>query len=274
MLCLCRTFCLSQTRIEGNLEQYKSSALNAQKQASSLVPGKGKLTYSLSIILPAHNEEVAIRETVCSVRDTVSAWTQDFEMIVVNDGSTDKTRTIVEKMASEDKRIRLINHAENQGYGAALVSGFAAITKELAFFMDSDGQFDIRDLEHFFPLIEAYDAVLGYRIQRRDAWMRKLNAWGWKMLVRLVFGLRVRDIDCAFKLYRSAFFRTCRLETRGAMINTEILYKFTQAGYTYTEVGVRHLPRLGGRASGARLTVILRAFRELFVYAIKWRLQK
>jgi glycosyltransferase involved in cell wall biosynthesis len=256
------------------LEQHKSSPLNAQNQALPTVPSTIKLAYSLSIILPAHNEEVVIGETVRSVRDTVSAWTQDFEIIIVNDGSKDRTREIVESLVADDARIRLINHAQNQGYGAALVSGFAAITKELAFFMDSDGQFDIHDLERFFPLIDTYDAVLGYRIQRQDAWMRKLNAWGWKMLVRLVFGLRVRDIDCAFKLYRSAFFRTCRLETRGAMINTEILYKFTQAGYTYTEVGVHHLPRRGGQATGARPAVILRAFRELFVFALKWRLQK
>jgi glycosyltransferase involved in cell wall biosynthesis len=256
------------------LEQHKSSALNAQNQTLSTTPGKVKLAYSLSIILPAHNEEVAIGETVCSVRDVVTAWTQDFEIIVVNDGSKDRTRAIVESLIADDARIRLINHAQNQGYGAALVSGFEAITKELVFFMDSDGQFDIHDLARFFPLIDTYDAVLGYRIQRQDPWMRKLNAWGWKMLVRLVFHLRVHDIDCAFKLYRSAFFRTCRLETRGAMINTEILYKFTQAGYTYTEVGVHHLPRRGGRATGARPSVILRAFRELIVFALRWRLQK
>jgi glycosyltransferase involved in cell wall biosynthesis len=276
MVCfsLSRTLCLSQTRIEGNLEQHKSSALNTQGRALPTTPGAIKLAYSLSIILPAHNEEVAIGETIRSVCDAVSAWTQDFEIVVVNDGSTDRTRAIVESFVSDDARIRLINHAHNQGYGVALVSGFAAITKELAFFMDSDGQFDIHDLERFFPLIDTYDAVLGYRMQRQDAWMRKLNAWGWKMLVRLVFGLRVRDIDCAFKLYRSAFFRSYQLETRGAMINTEILYKFTQAGYTYTEVGVHHLPRRGGRATGARPAVIMRAFRELFVFAIKWRLQK
>lgn len=274
MLFLSRTYFLWKTRIESNVEQHKSSALNTQNQALPPTPGKIKLAYSLSIILPAHNEEVAIGETVRSVRDAVSVWTQDFEIIVVNDGSKDRTREIVESLIADDTRIRLINHSQNQGYGAALVSGFEAITKELVFFMDSDGQFDIHDLERFFPLIDTYDAVLGYRIQRQDAWMRKLNAWGWKMLVRLVFGLRVRDIDCAFKLYRAAFFRTHRLETRGAMINTEILYKFTQAGYTYTEVGVHHLPRRGGSATGARPAVIMRAFRELFVFALKWRLQK
>src|SRR5437660_3171642 len=136
--------------------------------------------------------------------------------------------------------------------------------------MYSDGQFDIADLERFFAFIDEYDAVLGYRIARQDTWVRKLNAVGWKMLVRLVFGLRVRDVDCAFKLYRAKFFHEHLLETRGAMINTEILYKFTRAGYTYTQLGVRHLPRRGGRATGAKPAVIARAFREMFIFARKW----
>ncbi len=227
--------------------------------------------HSLSVIMPAHNEEVAIAATVHGVVNTLSQWLEDFEVIVVNDGSRDRTRSIVEEIAAGDSRIRLINHAVNQGYGAALVRGFEAITNELVFFMDSDGQFDISDLERFFQLIDEYDAVLGYRVNRQDTWVRKLNAWGWKMLVCVVFGLCVRDIDCAFKLYRAKFFYEHRLETRGAMINTEILYKFTRAGYTYTQLGVRHLPRRGGRATGAKLAVIARAFREMFMFAWKWR---
>ncbi len=226
--------------------------------------------YSLSVILPAHNEEAVIADTIHTVIDTLTAWVQDFEVIVVNDGSKDATRTIVEAIAATDPRVRLINYATNQGYGAALVSGFEAVTRDLVFFMDSDGQFDICDLERFFPYIGEYDAVLGYRINRQDTWMRKLNALGWKMLVSTVFGLHVRDVDCAFKLYRADFFREHRLETRGAMINAEILYKFTRAGYTYTQLGVRHLPRRGGRATGAKPAVIARAFRELFTYAWKW----
>lgn len=226
--------------------------------------------YSLSVVMPAHNEEVAIAETVHSVVEAVSHWTSDFEVIVVNDGSKDRTRSILEEAAVSDPRIRVINHEENQGYGAALVSGFTAITKDLVFFMDSDGQFDIHDLARFFPLIEKYDAVLGYRIDRQDTWLRKVNAWGWKMLVSVMFTLHVRDVDCAFKLYRAKFFHEHQLETRGAMINTEILYKFTRAGYTYTQLGVRHLPRQGGSATGAKPAVIARAFRELFLYAYQW----
>ncbi len=226
---------------------------------------------SLSAVLPAHNEEAAIAETVTSVLGTLATWMSDFEVIVVNDGSQDRTGEILDGLAGENSHLRVIHHAVNQGYGAALVSGFEASGKDFVFFMDSDGQFDIHDLERFFPLLTEYDAVLWYRIKRQDTWMRKVNAWGGKMLVRLIFGVRVRDVDCAFKIYKGSFFREYRLETRGAMINTEILYKLRRAGYTCTEVGVHHLPRNGGKATGAKPIVILRAFRELFTYARKWR---
>ena len=225
---------------------------------------------SFSVVLPAHNEEEAIATTVHEVSETLSAWMLDFEVIIVDDGSQDHTGAILDTISATHPCLKVIHHSVNQGYGAALVSGFEAASRDLTFFMDSDGQFDIHDLARFLPLIEEYDAVLGYRIDRKDTWMRKVNAWGWKILVGLVFGIHVRDVDCAFKLYPSSFFRENKLETRGAMINTEILYKFTRAGNTFTQIGVRHLPRHGGRATGAKLSVILRAFRELFVYAIKW----
>ncbi len=225
---------------------------------------------SLSVILPARNEEEAIATTIHEVSDTLSAWMLDFEVIVIDDGSKDHTGVILDTIAATHPYLKVIHHPVNQGYGAALVSGFEAITKDLVFFMDSDGQFDIHDLERFFPLLEEYDAVLGYRVNRQDTWMRKVNAWGWKILVGMVFDIYVRDVDCAFKLYPASFFCEYKLETRGAMINTEILYKFIRAGYTYTQVGVHHLPRRGGRATGAKPSVILRAFCELFIYALKW----
>ena len=229
--------------------------------------------HSISVVLPAYNEEQVIASTVFSVLHMLNMWGMDFEILVVNDGSTDHTGEIVKALALSGaySKVRLITHETNEGYGASLVSGFAAATKELVFFMDSDGQFDIRDLEEFFPLIDTYDAVIGYRVDRQDSWMRKLNAWGWKQLIGWVLDVHVRDVDCAFKLLHTEFLHQHPLETRGAMINAELLYRLKRAGYCYKEVGVIHLPRLHGRATGARLSVILRAFRELFVSARKWR---
>lgn len=233
--------------------------------------GATRLTHkSLSVVLPAYNEEAIIGKTIERVMMTLEPWLADFEIVVVNDGSYDETQAVITAIAARDARVRLINHESNQGYGAALVSGFAAASKELTFFMDSDGQFEIGDLATFFPLIERYDAVLGYRIDRQDTWIRKLNAWAWKMLITCMFGIRVRDIDCAFKLFHSSFFHENILETRGAMINVEMLYKLKRDGYRYEQVGVHHLPRTSGSATGAKLSVILRAFRELFTYARKW----
>ncbi len=229
------------------------------------------IRHSLSVVLPAYNEEQAIALTISDILAVLQSWIKDFEVIIVNDGSTDGTAAIVTAMAESDPHVRLVSHASNQGYGAALVSGFAAATKELTFFMDSDGQFDIRDLFQFFPFIDAYDAVIGYRIHRQDSWIRKLNAWGWKWLIRLVLSVHASDIDCAFKLLHTEFLHTHPLETRGAMINAELLFRLKQAGCTYKEVGVHHLPRQGGKATGAKFTVIIRAFRELFVFAREWK---
>jgi len=233
--------------------------------------GKTKNLYSLSLVLPAYNEDAVIGVTLEHVLHGLAAWVKDFEVIVVNDGSTDRTGAIVSAIMEDEPRVKLVTHARNQGYGAALASGFAAATKNLTLFMDADGQFDIRDLQRFFPFINECDAVIGYRMDRQDSWMRKLNAWGWKCLIGRVLGIHVRDVDCAFKLLQTEFLRTHPLETRGAMINAELLYKLKRAGCSCQEIGVHHLPRRGGRATGANLCVIARALRELFIYTRKWR---
>ena len=229
-----------------------------------------KSRHSLSVVLPAYNEEEVIAKTVQEILYVLDEWNLESEIIVVDDGSSDRTASVVHAIAAIAPQVRLVNHAVNQGYGAALVSGFAAASKELTFFMDSDGQFRMDDLRAFFAYIDTYDAVLGYRIKRQDTWMRKLNAWGWKTLIRALFGVRVRDIDCAFKLLHTQFLHDNPLESRGAMVNAELLYKLKRSGMTWKEIGVRHLPRRTGKATGARLSVILRAFLELAHYARKW----
>ncbi len=227
--------------------------------------------HSLSVVLPVYNEEQVIATTVEQVIRYLAGCSGDFEVIVVNDGSSDRTAAILAELARRDGRVRVLTHERNQGYGAALADGFAAATKELTFFMDSDGQFDIRELQRFLPLIGTYDAVIGYRCKRQDTLMRRLNAWGWKLIVGLALQVHVRDIDCAFKLLRTDFLHRYPLETRGAMINAELLYRLKRSGCRVKEVGVRHLPRQGGRATGAKLSVIGRAFWELFLYRRRWR---
>jgi glycosyltransferase involved in cell wall biosynthesis len=232
-----------------------------------------QLEQSLSVVLPAYNEEEVIIGTVSTVLQALETWNLDYEVIVVNDGSADRTGILLEELAAKKPRLKIVTHPVNRGYGAALISGFAAASKELSFFMDSDGQFSIDELHQFLPFAYGYDAVIGYRLQRQDPWIRKLNAWGWKQLVTLMLGVHVRDIDCAFKLYHTSFLHRQQLETQGAMINAEILYKLQREGGQIKQIGVHHLPRQGGKATGANIKVILRAFRELFIYARKWRTQ-
>ncbi len=227
-------------------------------------------SHSLSVVLPVYNEEGAIASTIERALSILPSMISDFEIIAVDDGSTDHSGPILAVIAQQVPQLRVVTHTQNQGYGAALADGFAAASKELTFFMDSDGQFDIEDLYGLLTHIDHYDAVIGYRLVRQDTVMRKLNAWGWHTLIGLVFYVHVRDIDCAFKLFRTSFLHQYAPETRGAMINAEMLYKLARAGYTYQEVGVNHLPRQAGNATGAHPRVIARAFRELFFYARKW----
>jgi glycosyltransferase involved in cell wall biosynthesis len=226
--------------------------------------------YSLSVIFPAYNEAENIHTTITSALNALPSLVSDFEIIVVNDGSKDETGAIAEALASSTPAVRVFHHPVNRGCGAALATGFGTATKEFCFYMDSDGQFDIRDLGRLLPMLHTYDGVFGYRIHRQDSLLRKVNAWGWNLLIRCIFHLQIRDIDGAFKIFRTDYLRQIQLEAHGAMMLTELVYKFAKAGYTYTQVGVNHYPRVKGHSTGGNLKVILRAFRELGYYAQKW----
>ena len=188
----------------------------------------------------------------------------DFEIILVDDGSADETGKRADAIAAVDKRIRAVHHPHNKGYGAALQTGIRAAKKELIFFTDGDGQFDISEIKLLLPLITQNDIVCGYRLDRKDPFMRKLNGWMWTQFVNLLFGMRIRDIDCAFKLFRAKVFDGMIMSSAGALISAEILARATRRGAKIAEVGVHHYPRTAGKQTGAKLKVILRAFKELF----------
>ena len=223
-----------------------------------------KSPVSISVFFPCYNEQDNVRRVVGRAKEVLEGIGADYEVIIVDDGSADRTGQVADELAAGDKRISVVRHRRNMGYGAALQSGFRAATKKLVFFTDGDGQFDIGEIRELLPLMEGYDIVCGYRLNRQDPIMRKINGWLWTRMVCILFGMKVRDIDCAFKMFRREVFEHIKMESSGALISAEILARATRAGYKITETGVHHYPRTAGKQTGAKLRVILRAFKELF----------
>ncbi len=218
----------------------------------------------ISIVFPAYNEQDNIASAVNAAREALGKYAKTIEIIVVNDGSRDGTRAVLDRLTEEDASVVAVHHPHNRGYGAALRSGFAVARGEYVFFTDSDLQFDLEEIGLLIPWVGKYDIVAGYRKTRADPPHRRVNAWAWNTLIRMSLGIKVRDIDCAFKLFRRGVFDSMKLTSVGALINTEILAQAQQHGFSIKEVPVSHFPRLSGAPTGANLGVILRAFRELF----------
>jgi glycosyltransferase involved in cell wall biosynthesis len=224
------------------------------------------MSHSISAILPAYNEEAVIERSVRHVAEVLRTLTDDFEIVVTNDGSKDRTGDILRRLAAFDKRLNLkvVTHERNKGYGAALASGFDAASKDLIFFTDGDKQFDVAELADFLPAMDGQtDMVIGWRKHRADRPMRLLNAWGWKQLVNALFGYTAKDIDCAFKLFRRQVWESLTVNARGATFSAEFLIKARALNFAILELPVTHLPRTAGKATGAKPSVIAKAFVEL-----------
>jgi len=217
----------------------------------------------ISFVLPAFNEELNIVRAIETIASVAARYCSSYEVIVVDDGSSDATAQLVQEQARRNPCVRLVRHETNRGYGEALRTGFGAAVLDYVFFTDADNQFDMNEIPLLLTRAEGADVVAGYRIQRQDPLLRRVNAWGWNRLVRLLFYVPVRDIDCAFKLFRRGALEPVDIESRGAMINTEIMVKLARSGSKIVEIGVTHLPRTAGESSGANLRVITRAFREV-----------
>jgi hypothetical protein len=245
----------------------ESLRLQAQWVADSLRSdfGRQSLPYPafLSLCLPAYNESKNIVTTLESATAMLPAFVRRHEIIVVNDGSQDETETAVRRFARKEPSVRLVNHSENRGYGAAVTSGLRAARGDLIAFTDADGQFSFLDLPRLLARLDGAEVVVGYRYCRADPWHRRLNAWGWNWLIRTVLGVWVRDLDCAFKLFRREIVDQLRLTATGAAINAEIMAQIVRRNVRLCELPVRHYPRYHGAPTGAALRVILRAFREL-----------
>lgn len=227
-----------------------------------------KYDIALSVFFPCYNEEANVQRVVRGAKEVLESLVSDWEIIVVDDGSKDRTGALADELAAEDSRIRVVHHSVNQGYGMALRSGFAAARKQYVFYTDGDGQFDMAELDRLLDIRDTADIISGYRRNRQDPFMRRMNAacWGW--MVQRALRFRCRDVDSAFKLYKRAIFDRIHLQSTGALIDAEVLSRAVRLGYTIRTIPVTHLPRKAGTQTGAKLRVILRAFKEL------WRLRK
>jgi glycosyltransferase involved in cell wall biosynthesis len=220
---------------------------------------------SLSAVLPAFNEAGNIERVLEDLLSALSRVTDDLEVIVVDDGSTDRTHALADAVRRRDGRVQIARHPRNLGYGAALRTGFRRATKEYVFYTDADGQFDPREISKLLALLPTADVVSGFRQHRQDPLHRRLNARLYNGLLRHVIGLPLHDVNCAFKLYRAQDLAGLTIRARGALVDAEILAQLHQAGRTIAQVGIAHFPRRWGRPSGNRLGVLARAAWETAV---------
>lgn len=219
---------------------------------------------SISAVLPAYNEEENIENATKRMADALrSLGLRDWEVIIVDDGSADQTGQIADRLTTEDPgHIRVFHHNPNRGYAAALSTGFTNAKHQLIFFTDSDLQFDVGEIKNLVPLIEDADIVCGFRIYRFDHLTRLVLSWGFNLLVRIMFRIGVRDIDCAFKLFRREVFDKVKIESKKFFVNAEVLAKAKYHGFRLAEIGVRHYPRAAGHST-VRPSHIFSTLREL-----------
>lgn len=218
----------------------------------------------MSVFFPCYNEEKNIEVLLNKTLEFIPTISSDYEIIVVDDGSSDGTSEIAQKISKKNPRVKVIRHESNRGYGSALRTGFEKSEKDYIFFTDGDNQFEISELTRFIPYLKDFDIVAGYRIKRRDNFQRRLNAKSFKLLVQVLFGLKITDLNCAFKIFKKEVVKNLEIKSSGAFINAEILIRAMKKGYRMKEVGVNHYPRQWGTQTGAHPKVILRAFSELF----------
>jgi glycosyltransferase involved in cell wall biosynthesis len=228
---------------------------------------------ALSYFFPAHNEEANLRPLVGEAMEVLPGIADAWEIIVVDDGSRDATPSIADSLAeAHPGLVRAVHHPTNLGYGAALRSGLGAARHELVAFTDGDRQFRVEDLARLTARIgesDRPDAVVGYRIKRADPLVRTVYARLYRLANRIFFGLRVRDVDCACKLFRRDALSGLRVESGGAFFSAELLIKLRESGRMVVEVGVPHYPRTAGSATGAKPSVVLRAVRDFWALRLR-----
>ncbi len=228
----------------------------------------------LTFFFPVLNEEAHVAPLTERALETLSPYTDRLEVVIVDDGSTDGTAARADHLAAAHPNVRVVHHERRRGYGGAVRSGLSTAREPFVFFTDGDRQFDPADLRLLLPLLDEADVVVGYRRKRSDPLRRRFVGWCYNRAIRVLFGLGVRDVDCAFKLFRCDVFAGVPLErirSNGAFFSAELLINLDAAGVRVAQTGVPHHPRAWGKPKGAPPDVILRAIRDLL--ALWWRLR-
>jgi len=218
----------------------------------------------LTVFLPSHNEEGNVERVVAGFLAELPKVAERYEVVVVNDGSRDRTGAIADRLAAEDPRVLVVHHAKNLGYGGAVNSGLRSGSQPFLLLADGDGQFDPAEMSKLTSRIDDYDVVIGRRARRADNLIRRINGKAWTTLARTLFGLQITDMDCGFKLFRREAVAGIVLHSNSAMITTELMARLAGQKARICEVDVTHLPRVAGEQTGNDPLVVMHAFKEMF----------
>ncbi|MGA2872203.1 MAG: glycosyltransferase family 2 protein [Candidatus Dormibacteria bacterium] len=220
----------------------------------------------VSLVIPVHNESENMARVIPAVRTALAQLTASFEVVLVDDGSTDSTVTVAkEQMGEQGDQLRVVSHLRQSGYGITVADGLRAAAGDWVAFVDGDGQFDPLDLRLLAELADEGDLIAGWRIHRADPWHRSVVSGTFNVLVRILYGIHYRDVDCGFKLIRRSVLEAASpILARSALLNTELYFKARRSGFRIRQVGIVHHPRIAGVRAGGRLVPILRAVREVF----------
>jgi glycosyltransferase involved in cell wall biosynthesis len=230
---------------------------------------KGVRLNSLSVVFPMYNEKDNIGIAITEALRVCPRITSDFEIIVVDDASTDGSGALLDRLADEYPQIRTIHHPVNRKLGGALKTGFAAASKEWILYMDSDLPIRMDDSLEAIPLTENADMVIGWRKSRAESWRRSLLSWGYNRMIRYVFGLKVRDVNFAFKLFRRSLYQRMSLVSEGSFIDAELLLKMARQRARIAEIAMDYYPRVAGESKLAGFGVIMKILAEMWRYRIK-----
>lgn len=229
---------------------------------------------SLSAFFPCFNEEANVARMVAHFEEALPKLAKEYEILIINDGSTDKTGQIADQLAAKHSHVRVIHHPKNLGYGASLRSGFKHAQLDWIFFTDGDMQFDVNQLADFLPYTDEYNVIIGYRKRRAEGSVRAMNANIFKLYINLLFRLHVKDIDCAFKLLRRDIVQSLHLQSTGAFTSAEMLYRLKKMGQKFYQIPVDHFPRKYGTPTGNNPKVVVKAGLEAFSVYFNTKLEQ